>query len=116
MAKRKEPVQEPTRRRIRPALTPEARELQIANLAMDLAEQQILDGTASSQVITHFLKAVSSKERQEAEMREMEKQLLAARTEALQAQKRSEELFKDAIEAFKRYSGNGGEEDDEYEY
>ena len=43
-------------RKIRPALSPEARENQLIDLAVNLAEQQLLDGTASSQVITHFLK------------------------------------------------------------
>lgn len=118
MAKRSTTTSNKTVRRGPPALTPEARELQIANLAMDLAEQQILDGTASSQVITHFLKAVSSKERLEMEIREKEKELVIAKTEGLQAQKRSEEMFKEAIAAFKRYSGNAGmdDEDDEYDY
>lgn len=115
MSKTKKTNQDSTIRRPRPALSPEARERQIANLAMDLAEQQILDGTASSQVITHFLKAVSTKERIEMEIKEKEKELITAKTEALQAQKRSEELFKEAIAAFKRYSGNGGDdEEDEY--
>ena len=102
---------EPTRR-IRPALSPEARENQMVSLAVDLAERQLLDGTASSQVITHFLKLGSTKEKLERERLEEENKLLKAKTEQIQSQKRIEELYADAISAMKRYSGQGGSEDD----
>ena len=102
-----------SKRKIRPALTPEARENQLISLAVDLAEKQLQEGTASSQVITHFLKLGSTKERLEKEKLEEENKLLKARTEALQSSKRVEELYADAIAAMKRYSGNGGR-DDEY--
>lgn len=97
---------------MRPALTPEARENQLISLATDLAEQQLREGTASSQVITHYLKLGSTKERLEKEKLEEENKLLKARTEALQSAKRVEELYADAISAMKRYSGNGGSFDD----
>ena len=102
-------------RKIRPALSPEARENQLISLAIDLAEQQLLDGTASSQVITHYLKMGSSKERIEKEIREKEKELITAKTEALQSQKRVEALYADAIAAMRKYSGNG-ENDESKEY
>jgi len=102
----KEPIRE-----IRPALTPDARENQMISLAVDLAQKQLLEGTASSQVITHFLKLGSTKERLEKEKLEEENKLLRARTEALQSAKRVEELYADAIAAMKRYSGNGNEDD-----
>ena len=99
----------------RPALTPEGRDNQLISLAVNLAEQQLRDGTASSQVITHYLKLGSQKERLELEIKEKEKELITAKTEALQSQKRSEELFAEAIKAFRRYSGEGGEpEPDDY--
>lgn len=99
-------------RKIRPAISPEARENQMVSLAVDLAERQLLDGTASSQVITHYLKLGSAKERLERERLEEENKLLKAKTEQIQSQKRIEELYVDAISAMKRYSGQGGSEDD----
>ena len=101
--------------KIRPALTPEARENQLIYLATDLAEQQLRDGTASSQVITHYLKLGSSKERIEKEIREKEKELITAKSEALKSAKRIEELYSEAIKAMRRYGGNGEEVDEEYE-
>ena len=103
-----------SQRRIRPAITPEARENQLIDLAMSLAEQRLLDGTASSQEVTHFLKLGSSKAILERDKLREENKLLVAKTEALQSQRRSEELMDEAIKAFKRYSGQG--EPDEYDY
>lgn len=102
--------------KIRPALSPEARENQLIHLATNLAEQQLRDGTASSQVITHYLKLGSSKERLEQEILKENKKLLTAKTEALQSQKRIEELYVEAITAMRRYSGNGDVDDESEEY
>ena len=102
-------------RKIRPALTPEARENQLIYLATDLAEQQLKDGTASSQVITHYLKLGTTKERIEKEILEKQKELITAKTEALQSQKRVEELYADAIAAMRRYSGHGDMDDESEE-
>ena len=96
----------------RPALTPEADEGQMISLAMDLVRQRLVDGTASSQETTHFLKLASQKSRLENEILEMQKQLIVAKTEQLQSQKRMDELYADAIKAMKNYSGQG--EPDEY--
>lgn len=93
--------------KIRPALTPEARENQLISLAVDLVEQRLLDGTASSQETTHFLKLGSMKNRLEMEKLQEENKLLQAKTEALQSAKRVEELYSKAISAMRRYSGNG---------
>ena len=104
-------------KKIRPALTPEARENQLIYLATDLAEQQLRDGTASSQVITHYLKLGSSKERIEKEILEKQKELITAKTDALQSAKRIEELYANAISAMRKYSGHGGadeESEDDY--
>ena len=87
------------------ATSAEARENQLINLAYERAEQQLRDGTASSQVITHFLKLGSSEEKLRSRMMEEQNKLLVAKTEALESQKRSEELAQKAIEAFRRYSG-----------
>jgi hypothetical protein len=100
-------------RRSRPALTPEARENQLVALAVDLAEQQLRDGTASSQVITHYLKLGTARERLERERLEKENELLMAKTEAIQSAKRVEELYMNALNAMRNYSGNGGDEEDD---
>lgn len=107
MPKQKQVVPEQPSRRIRPATTPEARENQLISLAVDLAEKQLMEGTASSQVITHYLKLGSTKERLEKEKLEEENKLLRAKTEALQSSKRIEELYVNAIEAMRSYSGSG---------
>ena len=99
---------------IRPALTPEGRENQMISLAVDLAEKQLIEGTASSQVITHYLKLGSTKERLEKEKLEEENKLLKARNKALQSSDRVEELYKNAIAAMKRYSGNTRGDEDDY--
>lgn len=96
----------------RPALTPESRELQLIALAVDLAEQQLRDGTASSQVISHFLKLGSSRAELEKEKLASENQLMRAKAEALQAQQKQDEMFKAAIEAMRRYQGVGGDVDE----
>lgn len=101
--------------RIRPALTPEAREQQLIALAVDLVEQRLLDGTASSQETTHFLKLGSTRAMLERERMIKENALIAAKTEALESQKRIEELYADAITAMKRYAGRGGDSEDEYD-
>lgn len=103
-------------KKIRPALTPEARENQLIYLATNLAEQQLKDGTASSQVITHYLKLGSSKEKLEQEILKENKKLLTAKTEALQSAKRIEELYANAISAMRKYSGHGDENDEPEEY
>lgn len=99
------------KRAMRPALTPEARENQMISLAIDLAEQQLLDGTASSQVITHFLKLGSSKERLEREILQEQKGLISAKTKAYQSTEEIKELYEGAMKAMRSYSG---QRDDEY--
>lgn len=99
-------------KRMRPALTPEARENQMISLAVDLAEQQLRDGTASSQVITHFLKLGSTKERIEKEILEKQKSLIDAKTKSLEAGARSEELYAKVLEAMKIYTGASDETED----
>jgi len=113
MAKVKTATAQKESKKIRPALTPEARENQLIYLATDLAEQQLRDGTASSQVITHYLKLGTVKERVEREILEKQKELITAKTEALQSAKRVEELYSEAILAMRKYSGHGDEDEDE---
>ena len=95
----------------RPALTPEARENQLISYAIDLVEQRLLDGTASSQETTHFLKLASSKARLEKELLEKEIELKAAKTKQIESEERQEEMFAQAIEAMRRYKGESSAEE-----
>ena len=90
MGKRITPVDTTKKVARRPAITPEARENQLIALAVDLAERQLLEGTASSQVITHYLKLGSTKERIEKEILEKQKELIMAKTESINSHKHSE--------------------------
>ena len=96
----------------RPPLTPEAQENYMIALATNLAEKQLRDGTASSQVITHYLKLGSTKERIEKEILEKQKELIEAKTQNLKSIENSEKLYADALKAFRGYSGHGDEVDD----
>ncbi len=89
----------------RPATTPEGRENQLISLAIDLAEKQIRAGTASSQVISHFLKLATTREQLEKEKLQGENQLLLAKIESLASQKRVEELYQNALNAMRSYAG-----------
>lgn len=100
-------------RRTRTALTPESRENQMISLAFDQVEKQLRDGTASSQVLTHFLKLATEEKKLEREKLRGENQLLQAKTEAIQSAQRIEELYANAIAAMRNYSGHG-DQDDEY--
>ena len=111
MAKTKKTTSNPSRK-MRPALTPEARENQLIALAVDLVEQRLREGTASSQETTHFLKLGSMKNRLEMEKLEEENKLLKAKTESIQSQKRVEELYAEALNAMRKYNGQG--DPDEY--
>ena len=113
MTKAKTTSSREPKRRIRPATTPEARENQMISLAEDLAEKQLLEGTASSQVITHYLKLGTTKARLELEREKKEIELLTAKTENLQSAKHIEELYMEALNAMRSYGGMGGESDDE---
>lgn len=117
---RKRTTEQSSERRIsRPAMTPEARENQLIALAVDLVEERLRNGTASSQETTHFLKLGSTKNRLETEKLRNENRLLEAKTEAINSQKETKKMFADAIRAMKRYSGNGldeeFDEDDEWD-
>jgi hypothetical protein len=110
MAKVRSHVRESTSKRA-PALTTEARENELVSLAIDLAEKQLAEGTASSAVIVHYLKLGSTKERLEKEKLQKENELLKAKTEALQSAKRVEELYSNALKAMKIYSGEDSDEE-----
>lgn len=100
----------------RPALTPEARENQLISLAYDLAEKQIREGTASSQVISHFLKMGSMREKLEQQTMRKNQELIEAKRENLVSNKVQEELYANAIAAMKTYSGNSDDGDSNNEF
>lgn len=97
----------------KPALTPEARENQLISLAVDLTEKKLRDGTASNQLIVHYLKLGSTKERLEKELMEKQKELMDAKTQNLKSAKRIEELYADALDAMRNY--RSGDDSDEFE-
>ena len=100
--------------KLRPALNPDARESQMIALAMDLVEQRLRDGTASSQETTHFLKLASPKNKLEQERIRLENKHLEAKTKALADAEEIKVLYEDAIKAMRRYAGHGDEDDYEY--
>lgn len=104
-------VKDNVKPKVRPALTPEARENQMIALAMDLAEERLRDGSASSQEVVHFLKLGTAKEKLEREKIEKEISLLSEKKKALESAERSEELFSNAIEAMKMYTGSNTGDD-----
>jgi hypothetical protein len=106
-----------SRKKFRPATTPEGRENQLISLASDLAERQLIDGSASAQVMTHFLKMGTERERLERQKIQNENLLLSAKVEQLASAKRIEELYDEALNAMREYKGEEPEylEDDYYE-
>ena len=103
------------RRKSRPAIDAEARENQMIALAVDLAEQQLIEGTASSQVITHFLKLGTTKAELEKEKLRRENEVLSAKAKAYQSGEEMKELYENAIKAMRDYAGQGDpDEYDEY--
>ena len=106
-------VSRSNRKKRPPATTPEAREHQLISLAIDLAEEQLVNGTASSQVITHFLKLGSSRDKIEKENLRYKGELLKAQTEAIASEQRMEDLYQKALDAMRLYSGEDPQEEED---
>lgn len=102
------------RKRRPPATTPEARENQLISLAVDLAEKQLREGTASAQTINHYLRLAGQRERAELRKLESEIKLREAQIESMESGKRIEELYDKAISAMRSYTGHDDEEEDAY--
>lgn len=100
-------------KRGRPALSPESRENQLISLAVDLAEQQLRDGTASSQVITHFLKLGTTRAELEKEKLRRENRVLEVKAKSIESSEEVKVLYENALKAMRNYAGYG--EPDEYE-
>ena len=116
MPRRRETPSEEAPSRSAPASTPDARETQMIELADQLAERQLREGTASAQVITHYLKLGSSRERLEQHKLSLETELVKAKTDAIAGQQRQEELFAEAIKAMRAYQGGVSQEPAEEVY
>ena len=108
----RQPRTEPVKPKRPPGTTPEARENQMIALAVDLAEKQLREGTASAMVVTHYLKLGTTVSRLEREKLERENELLAAKSDAIASQGRVEELYRNALDAMRSYSGNENRHDD----
>lgn len=100
------------KRKTKAAQSIEERESKLCALAYDLVEQRLINGTATSQETTHFLRLGSSRERLEREILQKQKELTEAKTENMRSQSHNEELFTKAIEAMSRYRGNPSEDED----
>ena len=89
----------------------EDRENQLISLAVNLAEEQLRNGTASSQVITHYLKLAATRERDRLEMEKLasENTLLAAKTDLIRSTQQNDELYKQALRAIMDYRGTDNE-------
>lgn len=112
MAKVKATASDHSKSPMRPALTPDSRENQMISLAMDLVEKRLMEGTASSQETTHFLKLAASTTRLENELKEKQKELMEAKSKALQSAEDIKKLYEDAITAMRKYSGHGDSDGD----
>jgi len=110
------PARRKEQKALRPSTTIEGREAQLVSLAVDLAERQLQDGTASSQVISHYLKLGSTRERLEQERLSRENELLKAKVEQLASSRRVEELYEQALGAMRTYAGQNSLEDSEDYY
>lgn len=104
-----------TLRRRSPAKSPEERESMLVAMSMDRIEQQIADGTVSSQVLTHFAKLGSSREKLEQERLRNENEVLRKKVETMEAAVDVKNLMEDALSAFKGYKGESFEDDDDYD-
>jgi len=116
MAAARKSAEDSTPRRRRPATTLDARENQMISLAVDLAEKQLREGTASAQVVTHFLRLGTSRERLEQEKLQKENELLRSRTEQIASAARVEELYTTALNAMRSYAGQVVDDGDEGDY
>ena len=104
-------------KRQRPPMTPEARENMMIDLAIDQAEKQLMEGTASSQIVVHYLKLASTNKRLELEKMQAEIELLHAKRDAARADALSDEKYEAAVRAMGLYRGEATEEeyvDEEY--
>lgn len=104
----------PMKRRRR-ARSPEARERELTALAMDKVEERMRTGAATAAEYTHFLKLATVQAELEKEKTRNENELLKARVENLAMQARLEEVYSNALQAMRAYSGNTDEDQEDYD-
>ena len=109
MGQKATPISKPRRR---PATTPEGRENQLIDLAVDVAEEQLRNGTASPSVVVHYLKLGTLKARKELEILDEQKKLLQAKTKSIENQEVIQELYANALKAMRRYNGDDSDDED----
>lgn len=112
MAKSEKAQIKPMQRKLPPPISDEGRENQLISLAYDLVEQRLRDGSASSAETTAILRLGTAKARLEKEKLEQEVRLTAAKTEAIESAKKTEELMEKALQAMRSYQGIGGEDEE----
>lgn len=103
-----------SRKRSPKSASMESRENYLTNLAMDLAERKLLDGTASSQVITHFLKLGTLREEYELERLRGDIELSKAKVKKIESDENTKDIYEQALAAFRRYSGQTEEYEEDY--
>lgn len=108
-------MSESSGRKRAPAKGVDAREQQMIALATNLAEKQLREGTASSQIIAHYLRLGTSRERLEQERLRNENELSKAKAESIRAQQKNDALYEEAINAFRSYAGGSSEYDDDFD-
>lgn len=96
-----------------PALTPEARQMQLVNLAYDLLEKRLLDGSATSQEVTTMIKYGTTKAQLELDIMRSQRDLMDAKRESINASMQNDEMFKEAIRMMGIYSGENFQDDSE---
>lgn len=116
MAKKTTKTQEESCRTFPTPTSPEAEEAQLISLAVDLARKKLMDGTASSQLICHYLDLASPKEKLRQEMMKKQNELINAKTQNLQMSQHMDEMYVKAIEAMRSYAGANQDDDEDYTY
>ena len=86
-------------------IDPESREQQMISLAVNEAERRLIDGTASSQIIVHYLNLATTQAQINLELARQDLELKKAKTESIESERRTEEYYREAIDAMRRYSG-----------
>lgn len=104
-----------TPKRRNPGQSLEARENRLILLATNLVEERLLNGTASAQEVTQILKLGTTRERLEQERLRNENALSQAKKQSIENEQRKDVLYQEALEAFRRYSGNAPDDDDDYD-
>lgn len=115
MPRKKNTETVPVSPRSLPGATAEARENELIALAYDLAEQRLLNGTATSQEVVHFLKMGSMRQREELEKLKKENELLVAKTEAIHSSTANESAYLEVIAALRSYQPTQDDSEDEYD-